>query len=537
MADLALTVEIVTPDGVQYRYTPDDPDPQDRHTGLQVTTKLMEGFSTATLTVPRRIDLDYGDLQLFSQIVVASDDGDVVWEGRVDDLPRSMTDTHQITVNCVGWVAHMRDRPMTAVYVDRDVSGWGDPPTAEKIRLATAGVDSASFSWATDNGALVCALPNSPLGAQVTAEAWYVAPAGLAISKVAYAGGGGSLGFPGYQVSQVLFPKLDHFVGGDEVDNAPFPAAGQVAAVTPTVQTRYCYIQVYSNGTAATPPAGAMRSYSPLAVYCTTVPTVAVPGDCDGVLASDVICDAIDRYCPMLDSAGVQPTGYPIPHLTFPTDTDPYDVILAANGFHLYNLAVWEGRKVTYTPPDLTDYDWQVDYESPGVTTTLQGDTVGDLCNGIVVTYTDLLTGQSARLTPDDTTDLADPDLSNPATMAGLKRWPNPLTLSNPTTQDAATTLGRLALAERLAPTAPGDITVQGCVLDKAGNRQPAYRVRAGDRLVLKNFVNDRIRQVTETVWDADSKTMTVTVDSSRKVLDAVIDRLSTSLQAAGVGQ
>jgi hypothetical protein len=94
----------------------------------------------------------------------------------------------------------------------------------------------------------------------------------------------------------------------------------------------------------------------------------------------------------------------------------------------------------------------------------------------------------------------------------------------------AAAQIGRIALAEFNLPKAPGTITVTGHIKDRAGHWQQGWRVRAGDTVAITDHPNDRPRLVTETTWDHDSKTLTISVEGPAHRLDAVLDRITTIL-------
>ena len=94
-----------------------------------------------------------------------------------------------------------------------------------------------------------------------------------------------------------------------------------------------------------------------------------------GVLASDAIKDIASRFCPKLNSAGVQATSLSIPQLVFEDRTFPYDAFLECNKYHLWELSVWEGKTLTYRPLDLTDYGVPVEL----LEVDLAGDIIAEL--------------------------------------------------------------------------------------------------------------------------------------------------------------
>jgi hypothetical protein len=107
--------------------------------------------------------------------------------------------------------------------------------------------------------------------------------------------------------------------------------------------------------------------------------------------------------------------------------------------------------------------------------------------------------------------------------------------LSTPTTPGQAREIGRLALLDLVRPKAAGAITVRGHLRDRAGNWQQAWKPRAGDTVSLTNLPNDAPRLITETAYDDETKTLTMTLDAPASALDALTDRISTALQAAGL--
>lgn len=492
----------------------------------------MEGFKTFGCQLARRIDQDFPDLHLWDDVAVIGADGSVAWEGRLSQIPRSMADTHSIAVNGTGWVAHMKDRKLREIYLDWDVSAWGDMPLNEKARCAAVAASFGDFSWAAERGGLVCALPNQALGARTLAEVWYVAPAGVRIAGAFYRGK--RTGWPAGWTSPVI--------GFWETDQVAVPGETVVATLDDTMRQLvpaggprpYVEISTFSNGTASTPTAGANETWSRVGLYGTHGLPFIGTDPAIGLAASDMLKDVISRFCPKLSTAGIQPTTYPIQQAKFADSTYPYDAMLFFNGYHLWNFAVWEKKTAYYSPFDLSDYDWEIRLSDPGVKVDLQGDSTESLANGIEVTYIDALTGVSARLTPDDTSELADTTVENEANRHGLKVWTS-IDIASPVFQDDAIQIGVVALAEYNQPKAPGTITATGHIRDRAGHWQQGWKVRGGDRVAITDHPNSRPRLITEAGWDHDTKTLTIATDSTLKRVDAVLDRFATALAAGGL--
>jgi hypothetical protein len=288
---------------------------------------------------------------------------------------------------------------------------------------------------------------------------------------------------------------------------------------------------------AATPAAGASVTLSKLAVYGNHGLTTHT-GDTlepDGLYLSDILKNIAQRFCPMLDTSGVQTNNYVVQHCAYRDPTFPYDAFLDLNKYALWHLGVWDNRQLVYRPYDLTDYDWEIRTDDPGTTFSPQGPSTEDLFNGIAVTYTDPLTGVTDTITPDTTAGLTDTSATNPWNTHGIKKWAS-ITISTPTLAAQAVLLGQAALASANEPKTPGTITTTGYVRDRAGNPQPGWKVRAGDTIAVTNFPNDAPRLIVETDWDDEAKRLKLAIDFPFATLDAYLDRQANALQAAGLG-
>ncbi len=121
----------------------------------------------------------------------------------------------------------------------------------------------------------------------------------------------------------------------------------------------------------------------------------------------------------------------------------------------------------------------------------LQGDSTDVLANGIVVDFVNVATGAKDIITPDDSLDLVDTNPANPATTHGIDGW-TWISLAAPTTASAAVQIGHAALAEFNQPKAPGTITLEGHVRDRAGHWQQGWKVRAGDTIAITDHPTTR---------------------------------------------
>jgi len=530
---LELAVEVTSAEGARYRWDSRARLAQDRPRGLRFTSATMEGFKTMGCALARRIDQDFPDLHLWDEATVIGADGSIAWEGRFSGIPRSVDGRHSIAVNAVGLVANMKDRRFRETYVDSDQSGWGPVSLGRRADLLSANRRLSDPSTPTDSSqqAIVTAFQGpwaSPF--KPHCEAQYDAGPGVLVGQIYLA----PTVIAGVNPADARW-LWQVFVAEDDRAAGALSLSRPSGYFTPASPMRYAGVSLVYD---ATPAGNVDETYEidwPNTVIYGAHGLALIGADPKGVAASDVIRDLIRRFCPKLNADGVPDTTYPIRHLKFADSTYPYDAMLQANGYHLWNFAVWEGGTAYYQPFDLTDYDWEVRLTDPGVSVELQGDTTDGLANGIEVTYTDALTGKRARLTPDDTPELADSSASNEANRHGLQVWTQ-IDISSPVPTPDAVQLGRVALAEYNQPKAPGTITVTGGYLrDRAGHWQQGWKVRGSQRVAILDHPNARPRLITEAQWDHDTKTLTIATDSTLKRVDAILDRFGTALAAAGL--
>jgi len=533
---LELAVEITAAGGTRYRFDGASR-ALDRPQGVSFSTARFDGYKQASCDLPRRLDAENIDLNLLDNFSLIGQDGSVAYDGRVAGMPRSLDTSHKISVNAVGWMANARDRSLTEIYVDRDPSAWGDPSVQRQLNLLGGNNDYESPSVAPDDTGTpsVVTAPTGPWSRGHFCEAWYDAGAGLGIATIyaAWKIGATVVSTDTNWTWKAALSVDDVATTVDLGANLRAAGPGTVTLASTATNRRYAILQIFYANVAAGANGTPYPVYWQPAVYGNhTAPLVgAAPS---GVYASDVIKDVVSRYCPALNTNGVQQSTYVIPHLTFKDRIDPYDAFLAVNAFHLWGLEVWEDRTLYFGPVDLTDYKWQVRLTDPGTTVDLQGDDTEHLANGIVVQFTNLLTGKPDVLTPLTTPDLLDTRIDNPATLHGLNHWTT-LQLSNPTTPDSATQMGRAALAEFNQPKGQGTIHVTGHIRDRAGNWQPGWKPRAGETVAIVDHPNDRPRLITETTWSQDGHKLSLALDGPPKRMDAVFDRLTTTLKAAGL--
>lgn len=537
---LGLQAELVYPDGTTTRWDSDAREAKDVPMGLSFKTKRYTGYDDASFTLPRPINRDYPDLGLLDAINLIGYDGAVAYEGWAGSIPRSLQQTPQIGLQMQGWMQYAKDETFVETYVDRDLSKWTSSSAGRVAALVAANFSLGSNGQLLDesgNPAIELGFQDNWVSPYLPiAETWWLPHPGITIGALFYNFASAAPIMSGADANWSVVARLTSDDKATSVDATadlwPTPTAAYLTATTTNRKAATVFFDYEAT------PAGAQgASYYvrmlQLAVYGTH--GLARRGtDPGGFYVSDMMRNIAQRWAPKLDTSGIEQTTFVVPHASFLDETYPYDAWQTLNAYHRWEMAVYEGRKLLFYPTDLNDYDWEVRASDPGTTFQLQGDDYTHLCNGVTVRYTDLNTGYETRLSPDDFSELRDDSPDNPANLNGRKMY-TPMSLSVPTTQEAAIQIGRTYLAEFNQAQAPGTITIQGHIRDRAGHWQQGWKVRSGDRIRIVDLSNDSVRVVGETSWDHDPKTLTVAVDSSLKRLDPILARLGVAVEASNL--
>lgn len=523
--------------------------PGDIPKGVTFGTQQGSGFYTASFTIACPIDDERVDLHLRDDVRIVGSGGDTAYEGFIVDMPRSTDGEGEgtITVTCAGYMADTARASFRMVFVDRDLSAWGPVSTSRRVSLISLGFGQVAETSVTPDRSgrqtLRTAFTGTWTGgAKPISEAWYDAGPNTSLGRITASwtrGQNVAAGDPSWAYASALATD-DQALFADSSGSLLAVGPGGFTLSASTNTRRFATLELHYSGS----PGGLdgveyAVDWSDVAVYGNHgLPLLTTNGSAPySVAASDVIRYLVAAYCPKLNTRGVEDTTYPIGHLAFKDRTKVYDALLKVNSYHLWALAVWEDRTLYFKQIDLGDWDWEVRHDVRGTTIGLQGDSVENLRNGIIVQYQDVSTGTTEELHPSDYDELLDASLDNPFNQHGDEAYGDPYVIPFPTTAANALELGRIKLAEDLQVKAPGSFTVTGSIFDRAGVEQPVWRVRCGDRVRLTSTANlsDRPRLIGETSYTHDGRTVTISVDSTSGMIDALFDRTTTALQAAGL--
>lgn len=546
---LRLCVSVRTPDGPSYRWGADNPRAANKPQGLTFSTAMPGGFDQCSCTLERDPRLSYPDLVELSDVQVLGPGGEVVWEGRLEEFPDTAGDQAQVSPQCVGYQAHLDDdNSASEIYVDQQLSKWGDPSLSRQIALLLAGYGFASGQSAADptsgTPALVQTLSDSWAATLPINESWYDAGAGNLIAKVYYSLLLQEAAIGAWTEGVAL--SSDANASTTENTANLHPSAPVAAYFTPTTPYRFAFIQHY-NGTPNIGAQGAnyIALWEQLALYGDHGLPLYGP-DPQGVLASDVIAHAVGRWAPKIrftvgPGGTIQPSGFVLDQLAF-TPTTASAIVKQAAQYELLDWAVWERTAGTDGPTMYVNERgargkvWRARVGPAQLQES--GPQVSRIWNGVIVTFT-AIDGTTQTAGPPGSgatyTDpsLADPDPQNPANEAGITRWaPLPLGTSTPT---GAIQAGAVFLRAQKEVATAGQAAIVGHVQDSSGVWFPYHAVRGGDSVVFTDAHDTSPRRVVSTGSDDSTKTNTVQLDQPPDTTTALLERMSESIGPLGL--
>jgi hypothetical protein len=265
----------------------------------------------------------------------------------------------------------------------------------------------------------------------------------------------------------------------------------------------------------------------------------------DGVYASDVIANAIGRWCPLLRyttgaDGTIKPTSFVIPQLEFRSQTTAAEILKQANRFHLNDWAVWEGTRrgqptFYYHERNSHCRYWRARVSPQKLQET--GPQVDRLWNGVIVSYQDVdgstkTVGPTGAATDATSADLLDTDPLNPINQLGIKRYAR-LDMGITSTSAGATEVGRQFLVRAKDLDQSGSAEIVGHLTDDKGIVHPAWAVRAGDQISFVDAADTSYRRVVKTSYDHDARTLQADLDSPPEGMESLLERLGASLMTA----
>lgn len=534
---LWLAHRIELPNGRPVRWGPDEPDPAMVPSGVTHSSSMPGGYEDSSANLPRRPGIDYGDQQGFATWQMYTADGEIASETR---LRITGDGDFSVTPNGVGWQAHLEDdKTAVLIPVDCDASAWGDPPMWRKAETASAGQDQSKIQVGQVDGGLVFDLPNEELQNGWRGQAWRQMPSGVKVAAVGYDGvRNGAF----TTINTAALRATDSTSAPTVADAYPLTLDDTPRVVVLTTPRGKVYLQVFASGT-VTPAAGHQERYNAVRVYGhhPGINRHDVAGDLPGVIASEVVAYALQRWAPLLNftvgpNGTIVPTSFPIPHLPFPDPTTVAEIARQSIRFELPDWAVWDKRTFYMHPRGARGRRWRF-YVGP---TKLKqtGQDMQRVWKAIMVAYRDP-DGTTRRVGPPgsgadiETAALVDPDPLNPANAAGIPRI-DTLDMGKVSQPGAAIQVGQQFLELAKLIDRSGSAVVTGYALDDRGILHPCSHIKAGDYASWVDAADTSYRRIVRASHTQDTRSVALDIDAPPQSLDAILQQLDVVLVPLG---
>jgi hypothetical protein len=533
---------VIPPVGQAYRWGDDAPEAGDVLADLRFSDTMPGGFESLEGTLARDPTAEFRDLERLSTIQLLDAGGSsVVWEGRLERIPRVSGDRMSVAPSAVGWQSALEDnKSAVLVVIDRTLGAWRGPGAARQLALAVADNSQGEFSVASE-GALAFTL-RGPWGgstAGITAEAYYEAPAGETVAEVAFAWAtNDNVGTDASFLLRALSTDDEASFPENSADVLTGSTSGTLT-FNPTTPLRMGVVQ-FRYPTAA---GGDGLDYG---VSLTNVRVQGSHGLTEhgttageeGFLASDIVAYAVQRWAPILNisSDSITPSAFVIPQLTFLEPTTAAEIIKGATRFNLEDWAVWDNKTFYWHPRGTRGRNWRAMVGPSDLQET--GPQIDRLWESIVVQYQDV-DGSTKTAGPPgsgaDTEDAAlkDTDRDNPANKLGIVR--RDLLVMGTSTPAGAIEVGRRFLEETKALDSSGQAKISGYVTDDRGVIHPYFAIRSGDTISFIDAADPSPRRIVRADKSTSDRSCTLDLDAPPEGLQALLERLGVVLVPLGL--
>lgn len=539
------TVTVTMRDGRQKRWGTNELDAAHALGEFSFDTEIPGGFGPGTVSVP--IESRY-DPQLFASVLVHSDAGEPIYEGRITGYSESDS---LVSLECEGWVAHLSDdQTASTIFIDRDLTRWSGPSVQRQISLIAFTLQPHDPSTDPDVKTGQAALKTeveSPWSTIATCEGWYDAGQGNRLGSLYYAWKKGAA------VSAAAGPPTwywgarlsdDDLLTNNDSTGTLRAAGPGTGTLNATAARRWAVVELYYS---AASPGGTGLLYP---IYWTCLAAYGDHGiakqgagsavEAPGLLGSDCIAYAVGRWAPLLNfttgvGGSIDPTSYAIQHLAFYDQVTARDMVEATNifggsGYALNDWGVYDDREFFCRPPGSYGNQWRV-RKDEGVRPASSGPDSQEALNGVVVRYDD---GSGSQFTVGppgsgatlESAALASDDPSNQANNDGARHWAT--YDAGITSQAGALLIGQLVLAEASASGWRGSVEISGDVRRANGSVLPASLVRAGDWIVVEDDDDTRPRKIVNTSYAGGA--VSCSIGRRPDVLDIVLARAGVAL-------
>lgn len=585
--EIEASIDVVIGNAQKSRWASDASDPGDVMQGLTFSDTMPGGDESMSAALIRIAERDYPDLAKLVKITLRGVGGEVAWQGRLDQAPRTSGDQIEINPQAVGFQATLDDdSSVRLIPIDQDFSQWLGAGIRRKLNMVSGlnpdgsalvygQTDVDDPSNVVDPTQQTPALEtgfSGPWARSHDNEAWYDA-AGVPIDRVLWRWALNGI----FTNLSSIDPNwvFSGFLSDDNVGTAsdlgtnqnnpayiypgwPGYGDGVINATTSTRKWAAVYLLYNGAGGGGGGTDGTQAGLN----YAIDWLKLAVVGKHSGigihgvwpdvgVLAHEVVAYALDTWSdlafdinpvPGFDpDYSIQQSGFQIPHLTFKDPLTTLNSVITQS--IRFELPDWYIRS-RYGQPTFFLNDrgarartW-VARTGPSHLVNAGAQSTS-LWNGVVVSFTDT-TGVARTVGPPgsganvEDPSLLDADPENPVNAAGGKPRYAPVTMGT-STAPGAIRVGAMFLQEHKLINLSGAAQFDGYAEDDRGNIWPAWMVRSGDYVKYVDASDTSPRRIVRREWDDAQKRAAVTLDSPPDSMQQVLERLSIAIMPYGL--
>lgn len=517
--------------------------------GLSFGTSDPGGFKGCSLALSRPMQDSWPDLNLLRDARVYGGGNRTAWEGRLQEIPRHFGGDSSYSPGASGHSTALDDDPSFAeIYIDRDLSKWGDPSIQRWLDKKAAGErpQGQATVGGQDAGASGPGILHSftrlatAVGAAGDIESWYYG-GGVEIGELRFdAVNGGGVGAGDLNWLMMATGSVDDVLGSSTstIDYNGTPSLNQV--LTFAAGKKYLSFLTRYTGAVTADGNWAWLWRHPRLYGRHGLPHYGATAATEGLLGSDMVADIVRRTAPSLafttgEGGSIPPSGSIIPQMAFTEPVRGSDAIMSINAYEQRSWGVYDDKTFFWLPTDTYRKRWRV-RRSLGHTIDLLGPQADSSVNGVVVSFTDAA-GMRRYVGPPGTSgvttseSLLDTSPTNPVNEAGIARKYGVLDLSFVTNIDGAIAVGWAWLREQTRNVnSRGSVVVKGLVEDENGVLHPSWAMRAGDSITPTD--GDGIeRRIIETNYEHDSFTNTCNCDSTPHKIEEMMEWMGLAVR------
>jgi hypothetical protein len=545
-----------TPSHKTYRWGEDERDGERVFEDLTDSDSVPGGCRDLNVSLPRRQDIDYADLEAGTRLELRGVGGRPIWEGELQEAPRTSGDRLVISPAAVGYQNDLSlDESAQCIPIDADMSAWGEPSAAFRVFAeayainqnaqvallpagdpAGGGVPAISHAWSRINS--TGAKPST----RDIGQSWYdgggVEPGRVMLDFVNVKGGGG-----GSWVTAII-ASVNDVAGGDVVLKDFNATTTPAASIGVPAGKFFLRLESYLNANKSE-DGGWEQQYRNIRVLDRSGLPVYGTWPNVGILFSDFLAYILPRWAPGIHFTtgaygSIRPSRFPIPHMPFKEPTTVKNMIDTGNRFELNEWAVWPGQfgPTMYLNPRGEREGrkrWRARKGPSQYKDT--GQSIARVYNAVLVEYEDMdgskrilaPPGSGYRLTSEK---CIDRDPLNPINQLGKKKW------TKVAMKRKGTNLGAGEVAERFLEgckllDGSGEMTLTGWVEDEHGALWPYDRVRGGDLIDPLDGSGDHY--IVSASRARSGRSSAIALDAPPDSFEALLERLDVEEVAEGL--